>query len=415
MFQIHRHTQMRQPQIEVYVEFENVEADEIQNDLDIEDDRAAVYKGMNSDSEEDFEATYEAGDEDEDGDVGIEAATENVVVYPLGSQPMNIPPFLRNLDLDAKHALEFSEYENIGIADPEDGEFRIGMEYSSKNSVVATIRSYTISRGVDYNVYESEPQTFYAKCKTYGRGCDWLIRASLIRKKGCWEIRRYNSRYTCTMGMILQNHSKLDSDTVAEAIRPLLLVSVTVDGNLRWDQQKVKPLITGWNGKYGLTMLAGLTLVVVLRVVAVLIVPTVLTVPTMLTAMSVMTALAVVAGLDVVAGSTMVSVMATMTGDPVATVCNKETDQTLHAEVDLEVQVAVVLVADMDTKERALTISAYVRTSPHTNPSTPLSLHSAKSDAMMVQWNVSCYSRGRLCIPKLTHHSVRRVPFDTLE
>ncbi|KAL4315022.1 hypothetical protein AHAS_Ahas15G0143500 [Arachis hypogaea] len=82
MFQIHWQTQMRQPQIELYVEFENVETDEIQNDLDIEDDRAAVYERMNSDSEEDFEATYEASDEDEDGDVGVEAAAKNVVVHP---------------------------------------------------------------------------------------------------------------------------------------------------------------------------------------------------------------------------------------------------------------------------------------------------------------------------------------------
>ncbi|RYR30875.1 hypothetical protein Ahy_B01g055656 [Arachis hypogaea] len=142
MFQIHRKTQMRQPQIELYVEFENVELDKIQNNLDIEDDRVAVYEEMNSDIEEDFEATYEAGDEDEDG-----------------------------------------------VADPKDGELRIGMEYSSRKSVVAAIRSYTISREVDYNVYEYEPLTFYAKCKTYGRGCDWLIQASLIRKKVAEAIR----------------------------------------------------------------------------------------------------------------------------------------------------------------------------------------------------------------------------------
>ncbi|RYQ80103.1 hypothetical protein Ahy_Scaffold1g106732 isoform J [Arachis hypogaea] len=177
---------------------------------------------MNSDSEEDFEATYEAGDEDEDGDVGVEAAVENVVVRPSSSQPMGVPPFMCELDLDAMHAPEFPEYANRGIVDPEDGEFRIGMEYRSRKSVVAAIRSFTISRGVDYDVFESEPQTFYAKCKMYGRGCDWLIRASLIRRKGCWEIRRYNGRHTCTIGTISQDHSKLDSDTVAEAIRPLV-------------------------------------------------------------------------------------------------------------------------------------------------------------------------------------------------
>ncbi|RYR31124.1 hypothetical protein Ahy_B01g055912 [Arachis hypogaea] len=174
---------MRQSQIELYAKFENVEADGIQNDLDIKDDKVVMYEGMNSDSEEDVETTYEAGDEDEDGDVGVEAAAENVVVHLAVSQPMNVPPFMRNLDFDAMNAPEFLEYANIGVADPEDEEFKIGMEYSSRKSIVAVIRSYTISRGVNYNVYESELQTFYAKCKTYGHGCDWLIRASLIRKK----------------------------------------------------------------------------------------------------------------------------------------------------------------------------------------------------------------------------------------
>ncbi|RYR61278.1 hypothetical protein Ahy_A04g018425 [Arachis hypogaea] len=147
---------------------------------------------MNSDSEEDFEVTCEAGDEDEDGDVGVEAAAENVVVHLSSNQPMDVPPFMPELDLEAMHALEFLEYANIGIADPEDGEFRIGMEYSSRKSVVTTIRSFTISIGVDYDVYESEPQTFYAKCKMYGRGCDWLNRASLIRKKVVHRFDRRN-------------------------------------------------------------------------------------------------------------------------------------------------------------------------------------------------------------------------------
>ncbi|XP_057740447.1 uncharacterized protein LOC130957615 [Arachis stenosperma] len=245
MFQIYRQTQMRQPQIELYVEFESVETEGIQNVLDMEDDRAAVYEGIDSDSEEDFEATYEADDEDEDGDVGVETATENIVVHPSSSQPMNVPPFMRELDLDAMHAPEFPEYVNIGIADPEDGEFRIGMEYRSRKSVVAAIRRYTIIRGVDYDVYESEPQTFYAKCKMYGRGCDWLIRASLIRKKDCWEIRRYNGRHTCTMGTISQDHSKLDSDTVADSILPLVETDPSI---------KVKSIIAEVQSRFNYTI-----------------------------------------------------------------------------------------------------------------------------------------------------------------
>ncbi|XP_015952508.1 uncharacterized protein LOC107477056 [Arachis duranensis] len=245
MFQIHQQTQMRHPQIEVYVDFETVEAVAVQNDIDIHDDRAAVYQGMNSDSEDDFEATYEAGDEDEDGNVGVEAAAENVVVGPSSSQPMDVPPFMRELDLEAMHAPEFPEYTNIGVADGEDGEFRIGMEYSSRKSVVAAIRSFTIAKGVEYEVYESEPQTFYAKCKMYGRGCDWLIRASLIRKKGCWEIRRYNGSHTCTIGTISQDHSKLDSDTVADTIRPLVETDPSI---------KVKSIIAEVQSRFNYTI-----------------------------------------------------------------------------------------------------------------------------------------------------------------
>ncbi|RYQ97256.1 hypothetical protein Ahy_B08g093283 [Arachis hypogaea] len=128
----------------------------------------------------------------------------------------------------------------VGAADHEDGEFRIGMEYSSRNSVVATIRSYTITKGVDYNVYEPEPQKSYAKCNSYGRGWAWLIRASLIRKK-----IRYNGRHTCNMGMISQDHSKLDSDTDAEAIRQL----VELDPSM-----KVKSIIAEVQSRFNYTI-----------------------------------------------------------------------------------------------------------------------------------------------------------------
>ncbi|RYQ80105.1 hypothetical protein Ahy_Scaffold1g106732 isoform A [Arachis hypogaea] len=47
-------------------------------------------------------------------------------------------------------------------------------------------------------------------------------RRSMQNARCCWEIRRYNGRHTCTIGTISQDHSKLDSDTVAEAIRPLV-------------------------------------------------------------------------------------------------------------------------------------------------------------------------------------------------
>ncbi|XP_072079938.1 uncharacterized protein [Arachis hypogaea] len=127
----------------------------------------------------------------------------------------------------------------------EDGESRVGIEFGSRKLVISAIKSYTISKGVDYTVYDYEPQTFYAKCKGYGAGCDRLIRASLIRKKGCWEIRRYNGNHTCTVGTISQDHAKLDSDTIADAIRPLIEANPSI---------KVKSVIAEVQSRYNYTV-----------------------------------------------------------------------------------------------------------------------------------------------------------------
>ncbi|RYR75989.1 hypothetical protein Ahy_A01g000586 isoform A [Arachis hypogaea] len=104
----------------------------------------------------------------------------------------------------------------------EDNEFSVRIEFGSRESVISAIKSYTISRGVDYTMYESKPHTFYPKCKEYGAGCDWLIRVSLIQKKGYWEIMRYNGKRMCTIETISQDHAKLDSDTIVDAIRSLV-------------------------------------------------------------------------------------------------------------------------------------------------------------------------------------------------
>ncbi|XP_016195371.1 uncharacterized protein LOC107636366 [Arachis ipaensis] len=106
------------------------------------------------------------------------------------------------------------------------------------------MKEYSIRRSVDYRVYVSEPLTFYAKCTQYGYGCDWLIWVSMISRKHCWVIRRYNSSHTCTRATIFQDHSKLDSNTIAEAIKPL----VEIDPSL-----KVKSVIAEVQSKFNYT------------------------------------------------------------------------------------------------------------------------------------------------------------------
>ncbi|XP_016178642.1 uncharacterized protein LOC107621118 [Arachis ipaensis] len=200
--------------IELYVEFEQFEAD-----------RNILREDYNSDSEEEFESNYEVVGPDGDevqGDGAMAPDVSDVATALANDVPYIILkiPFLA------------------------DGEFAVGMEFSSREAVIKAIKEYTIRRSVDYRVYESEPLTFYAKCTQYGSRCDWLIRVSMISRKYCWVIRRYNGSHTCTRATISQDHSKLDSTTIAEAIKPL----VEADPAL-----KVKSVIAEVQSKFNYT------------------------------------------------------------------------------------------------------------------------------------------------------------------
>ncbi|RYR02138.1 hypothetical protein Ahy_B06g080970 [Arachis hypogaea] len=120
----------------------------------------------NNDNEKEFEANYEVNDEIDDGDLAGNPAVQDEANVIVSQHPFGVSSFMRTLDLEAMHALEFPEYANTGEGNvaAEDGEFSVGMRFGSRDSVISAIKSYTISRGVDYIVYKSEPQTFYAKC-----------------------------------------------------------------------------------------------------------------------------------------------------------------------------------------------------------------------------------------------------------
>ncbi|XP_015964758.1 uncharacterized protein LOC107488517 [Arachis duranensis] len=163
MLYIYQQTRSHVLMIELYVEFEQhsgmgtvgdkVNVDEL-GDIDWEED--------NNDSEEEFEANYEVDDENDDGDLAGNPAVQN----EANAICLNYLPCLTD---GGAHVI------GEGNVAADDGEFSVGMEFGSRESVISTIKSYTISREVDYTVSESEPQTFYAKCKGYGAGCDWLI------------------------------------------------------------------------------------------------------------------------------------------------------------------------------------------------------------------------------------------------
>ncbi|XP_016191917.1 uncharacterized protein LOC107632773 [Arachis ipaensis] len=224
MFYIYRQIRFHVPVIELYVEFEQQSGmGTVGDEVNVDELGDIDWEEENNDSEEEFEANYEVDDENDDGDLAGNSAVQNEADVIVSHHPFGVPSFMRTLDLEAMHAPEFPEYANTGEGNvaAEDGEFSVGMEFGSRES------------------------TFYAKCKGYGAGCDWLIRASLIRKKTFWEIRRYNGKHTCTVGTISQDHAKLDSDTIADAIRPLVEADPSI---------KVKSVIAEVQGRFNYTV-----------------------------------------------------------------------------------------------------------------------------------------------------------------
>ncbi|RYR72688.1 hypothetical protein Ahy_A02g006915 [Arachis hypogaea] len=92
--------------IELYVEFEQSEAD-----------RNILQEDYNSDSEEDFESNYEFvvpdGDEDQ-GDRTMCPDVTEVANALTNGVPFEEPSFMRVLDLEAMHVPEFPEYMTAG-------------------------------------------------------------------------------------------------------------------------------------------------------------------------------------------------------------------------------------------------------------------------------------------------------------
>ncbi|XP_025649846.1 uncharacterized protein [Arachis hypogaea] len=118
--------------LELYVEFEQSEAD-----------RNILREEYNSDSEEEFESNYEfvGPDGDEDQGAGTIAPDVTEVANALANEvPFEEPSFMRALDLEAMHALEFPEYVTAEVPIVADGEFAIGMEFSSREAVITASR-----------------------------------------------------------------------------------------------------------------------------------------------------------------------------------------------------------------------------------------------------------------------------------
>ncbi|RYR67542.1 hypothetical protein Ahy_A03g013939 isoform E [Arachis hypogaea] len=85
-----------------------------------------------------------------------------------------------------------------------------------------------IRRGVQYKVVESDHRRYVGKCSKFGNGCTWLIRLSLRKRKGIWEVKRYNGPHTCLATSISSDHRSLDYHVILAFIMPMVRADASV-------------------------------------------------------------------------------------------------------------------------------------------------------------------------------------------
>ncbi|MED6184931.1 hypothetical protein PIB30_052199 [Stylosanthes scabra] len=132
MFSIYFQTQLQASLVELYMEFEQLH--DVVGELE-EPNLETKFEDYYSDSECNYEI--------------VDAAEEDGVNHTIESDVEDVarPPVVT------------------------DGEFSVGMKFNSREDVIKVVKEYTIQRGVDYSVFESELTTFYAKCVQYGPNC----------------------------------------------------------------------------------------------------------------------------------------------------------------------------------------------------------------------------------------------------
>ncbi|RYQ89599.1 hypothetical protein Ahy_B09g096157 isoform B [Arachis hypogaea] len=161
----------------------------------------------------------ELGDPDEDDvepetiedDSGDEVVAAGPALAGGGSSSgtQQYPPYFSSLDLDA-----MTHEGALGHPD--------------KDEALLSVKTYIIRRGVQYKVVESDHRRYVGKCSEFGNGCTWLIRLSLRKRKGIWEVKRYNGPHTCLATSISSDHRSLDHSVISAFIMPMVRADASV-------------------------------------------------------------------------------------------------------------------------------------------------------------------------------------------
>ncbi|RYQ87433.1 hypothetical protein Ahy_B09g094951 [Arachis hypogaea] len=99
------------------------------------------------------------------------------------------PPHFSSLDLDAMRQEGVAgQPAGFGSRDAEGSasmtEFQVCQQFQDKDEALLSVKTYSIRRGVQYKVVESDYRRYVGKCTEFGNGCTWLIRLSLRQRKG---------------------------------------------------------------------------------------------------------------------------------------------------------------------------------------------------------------------------------------
>ncbi|XP_057744757.1 uncharacterized protein LOC130962580 [Arachis stenosperma] len=158
---------------------------------------------------------------DSDDDTGANPQAQQ---GPSSSGTQHYPPYFSTLNLEAlgEHTA------GVATVGGSSTEFQIGQSFQSKEEAVLSVKDYSIRRGVEYRVMESDHLKYHGRCKDFGKSCSWMIRISLRARKGTWEVRRYNGPHTCLATSVSSDHRQLDYHVICARIFPLVSADAAV-------------------------------------------------------------------------------------------------------------------------------------------------------------------------------------------
>ncbi|XP_015951301.1 uncharacterized protein LOC107476068 [Arachis duranensis] len=140
-------------------------------------------------------------DDDVESDMIVDDSGDDVgASEPAGagggssSGTQQYPPHFSSLDLDAMRQEGVpGQPAGFGARDGEGSagliEFQVGLQFQDKDEALLSVKTYSIRRGVQYKVVESDYRRYVGKCSEFGNGCTWLICLSLRQRKGLWEVK----------------------------------------------------------------------------------------------------------------------------------------------------------------------------------------------------------------------------------